>query len=422
MRKKRLWMVWLPGRALVGGLGLMVILAFMWFISAPPRLPVLAPLADAVSGKRIVIDPGHGGPDGGARSGEGLKEKEIVLDIGLRLKRMFSKVGVYVIMTREEDRDLAPQGFIGRLTQRKRRDLAARARMANSSRADLYLSIHANSFPGSEWAGAQTFYGFEQAESRALARCIQAELVSGLGPNTRKAKGADYRVLKDTKMPAALVEVGFLSNPREARLLGESSYREKIANCIYLGTLAFLMQRYRPESTSPASGNPEADHETRIPRHKPAAVRAAPGEIVLYFAGTGNDDFLSPEIRVVGESGKNRPVADLAKTAIIELFRGPGAESVLRSTWPAGTSLRSVAYSNGRLYVDLDDGFVEAFWGGGLYEELAIYSLVNTVTGIAGIHSVQITIAGRSDASIGGHLALDRPFTRNDQLIGEWKE
>ncbi|NLJ81468.1 MAG: N-acetylmuramoyl-L-alanine amidase CwlD, partial [Firmicutes bacterium] len=98
-------------------------------------------------------------------------------------------------------------------------------------------------FPSPIWSGAQTFYFEGQEEGENLARALQTELVKNLGPNHRLARPGNYRVLRDTTMPAALVEVGFLSNPREARLLAEESYQRKVAAAIFAGILRYYDQQ-----------------------------------------------------------------------------------------------------------------------------------------------------------------------------------
>jgi N-acetylmuramoyl-L-alanine amidase len=200
-------------------------------------LAVTGSLTDRISGRLIVIDPGHGGHDPGAVAADGSLEKDIVLNIAKHLERYLNQAAVHTILTREGDLvKLAP----GRsLLSSKRQDLIQRVEMANKAKADLFISIHCNSFPQSIWAGAQTFYYPGQAESKRLAVAIQSELVRRLGPNRRQANAGDYRVLKDTHMPAVVVEVGFLSNPREARLLADPSYQKKVAEAIYWGILRY---------------------------------------------------------------------------------------------------------------------------------------------------------------------------------------
>lgn len=216
---------------------------FGWWLYREPAIWVNLPFTATISGKKIVIDAGHGGIDPGTRSTTGLSEKEINLDIALKLKRHLSMVGVYCVMIRETDRDFSDNG--GDLVTKKRRDLSYRTRIANQSGADLYLSIHANSFPQSIYRGAQTFYKKSDPRSKLLAQAIQYQLVKRLGPNRRRAKAGDYRVLNDTEMPSVVIEVGFLSNPEEAELLKDEGYRDRIAKAIFHGVVDYFNNRQR---------------------------------------------------------------------------------------------------------------------------------------------------------------------------------
>lgn len=202
-------------------------------------IPVSGRLAHVAAGLTIVIDPVHGGIDPGAVSRSGLLEKDIVLSISRELEVLLNKTAVHTVMTRRGDYDLA-DNTQRNLLERKRQDLQRRVEMAEDANADLYISIHANYFPASIWSGAQTFYYEGQAESQRLAEAIQTELVRALGPNKRLARPGNYRVLRDTSMPAALVEVGFLSNPQEAELLGDPRYQARVAEAIYRGILRYL--------------------------------------------------------------------------------------------------------------------------------------------------------------------------------------
>lgn len=219
------------------------LIAGLWLLKQPAVWTNL-PLSSMVSGKKVVIDAGHGGDDPGAKSAAGLREKEINLDVALQLKKYLSRVGVYCVMTRETDRDFfnVPDGS----SFKKRRDLLYRARIANESGADLFISIHGNSFPESIYHGAQVFYDRDDPRSRRLAQAIQNHLVKELGPNHRRPKPGNFRVLTETKMPGVTIEVGFLSNPEEARLLGEPHYRDRIAEAISHGVIAYFSNQIPP--------------------------------------------------------------------------------------------------------------------------------------------------------------------------------
>lgn len=414
--RKRVFMIWIPRDFLLGALLLAGLAAAAWFVAAPPGYPALAPAGEAVAGKKIVIDPGHGGMDPGAKTSEGLAEKKIVLDIGIRLKRLLSRASMYVTMTRESDVDLSNQpGTEGAgYTTRKRADLSARVRMANEKKADLFLSIHANSFPGSVWSGAQTFYDQSNVEGRNLAICVQTELVRQLGPNHRKAKSGNFRVLTDTRMPAALVEVGFLSNPREANLLADPVYRQRVAESLYQGIVNYLVMKHQGKIL-PA--DPTDRRTSAEPYAAQVTVRPGKDEAVLYFVSAGNEDCLVPELRFIPGLSKMGSTAALCEAVATELFRGPGAESVLATALPGRARVMSVSFSEGCAVVDISRELVDDFRGGGRSEELALYALVNTLTELTGVNSVRITVEGRGDISLAGHFLLDQPLRRREDLF-----
>ena len=145
-------------------------------------------------------------------------------------------------MVRHSDYDLAASSEM-QLLNRKRQDLERRVRIAEEAQADLYLSLHANYFPSPVLSGAQTFYFVIQEARAALALAIQWELVRRLGPYSRTAMAVNYLVLMDTSMPAALVDVGFLSNPREAELLAEPVYQKKVAEAIFGGLYRYFQDQ-----------------------------------------------------------------------------------------------------------------------------------------------------------------------------------
>lgn len=182
----------------------------------------------------IVLDPGHGGIDTGAGGRQGVMEKDITLPICQYLKGYFQLSGARVLLTRKDDRELSED-----LVE----DLKARIRPAQEAGATVFLSIHGNSFPSAYEYGAQTFYYPNHPESYRLARCIQDELLkitTPLGENYRDVEEGDFYVLRNAPCPAALVEVGFLSNPKEEALLADPEYQRQLAWHIFAGTVAFL--------------------------------------------------------------------------------------------------------------------------------------------------------------------------------------
>lgn len=198
-----------------------------------------------LSGQIVVLDAGHGGQDGGAVSQSGLIEKEITLSIALYLRDFLEQAGAMVIMTREDDRELASEDA-HRQGRRKKEDLMNRVKLINTDYADLFVSIHLNSVNSTRWRGAQTFYNPLWTESERLARFIQDELIRNLeNTNRLPKKNQDILILRASQIPGVLVEAGFLSNPEEARLLSQAEYQKKVAAAIYTGILRY----YSDENT-----------------------------------------------------------------------------------------------------------------------------------------------------------------------------
>ncbi|MCE5172569.1 N-acetylmuramoyl-L-alanine amidase CwlD [Paenibacillus profundus] len=194
-----------------------------------------------LSGKVIAIDAGHGGPDGGAVSRQGVIEKDINLSIALYLRDYLQQAGAVVFMTREGDYDLA-NGDTKGYARRKAEDLKQRVSFVEEKKADLLISLHMNSIPSQRWNGAQTFYTARNPESERLAKWIQSEIRRNLENTERVAKPVDRRLylMDKVSMPTALVEVGFLSNPEESRKLADEQYQRKVAASVYKGILRFI--------------------------------------------------------------------------------------------------------------------------------------------------------------------------------------
>jgi len=194
-----------------------------------------------VNKKIIVIDAGHGSPDGGAMAEDGTLEKDINLDVATRLYKLLEKTGAYVIMTRLDD-NAVTDDLNKKIREIKRQDLKNRRNIRDNSEADLFVSIHMNKFEQSEYYGAQVFYSDTPPESKVLAENIQSELINLADPsNTRNAKKAEgIFILKNSKIPSVLVECGFLSNPSEREKLKTDEYRETLAWAIYCGIVKYL--------------------------------------------------------------------------------------------------------------------------------------------------------------------------------------
>lgn len=190
----------------------------------------------------VVIDPGHGGIDGGAVSSNGVKESDINLEISFKLKKIFEENGWKVIMTRQKDIGLYANS--GSIRSKKIQDLINRKKIIDKANPDYVFIVHLNSFPQSSCYGAQTFYPSHSKESKLVATHVQKALVEGINNgNHRKEKPKnDILLLKNVKVPTVLVECGFLSNSNEAQMLQNDEYQNKLVQCIYKGLLDYCVE------------------------------------------------------------------------------------------------------------------------------------------------------------------------------------
>ncbi|GEK59828.1 N-acetylmuramoyl-L-alanine amidase [Marinococcus halophilus] len=173
----------------------------------------------SVEGKTVALDAGHGGEDPGALD-NGLHEKELVYDVAYRTKQRLEQAGAEVVMTRERDEYLP---------------LEDRAEIANRKDADIFVSVHANAAATPYAEGTETYHYPTSEEGQRLAFNLQEHMVDEFGSEDRGVKTANFSVLRNTEMPAALVELGFVTNKQEAERMKDSAFRNEAANALYLG-------------------------------------------------------------------------------------------------------------------------------------------------------------------------------------------
>ncbi len=190
--------------------------------------------------KTIIIDAGHGEPDGGASGPSGITENEINLQISEKISAKLKEKCYNVIMTRETVSGIYTEG--DSIRTKKLSDMHNREKIINSSGADLLISIHLNHFTDPSVSGAQVFYSGNMEKSKALGDAIRSELIKINEKNDRILKKADKSVylMNKAEIPACLVECGFLSNPTDEANLQKEEYREKIAEAIAIGIENYL--------------------------------------------------------------------------------------------------------------------------------------------------------------------------------------
>lgn len=188
----------------------------------PPELAAGVENASFVG--TVVIDPGHGGVQPGCVYG-GIMEKEITLPVSLLVRDKLLDAGVEVIMTRETDEHV---------------ELQARADLANDNDADCFVSIHCNAFvKDASVNGLESYYFFGSEQGKLFSDMVIANAEEA-GITTRYSREQNYLVIRETKMPAVLIELGYMTNPTELRNLSSEAYQERLADTIADSVLAFL--------------------------------------------------------------------------------------------------------------------------------------------------------------------------------------
>lgn len=193
--------------------------------------------APGIGGKRIVLDPGHGGSDTGAIGPTGVTEKSIALRIAKRLKALLEAEGAEVILTRTEDTEVSPKKAKATDVE----ELQARCDIANQNSADIFLSIHLDAFSGPEAHGTTGYYyEMGSADSTRLADCVKRGVLRRLGTLDRGTKPCAFYVCRHTDMPAMLLETAFVSNPREEQMMNSEEGVENAAQGIAAGIAEYF--------------------------------------------------------------------------------------------------------------------------------------------------------------------------------------
>lgn len=208
---------------------LFLICLFCYGIANALSLPLL--------GKIIYIDPGHGGKDPGAISGN-VYESTINLEISFKLQELLEKNGAIVYMTRYGDYDLSANNT----SLRKRSDLSRRVNLINESNADMYISIHLNADVSETWNGSQIFYSDVNGENKIIGNILQKQLQTDLNSNRKLKKLTNQYMYKRIKVKGVLAEVGFITNSRERYLLKQHEYQYKIANSLCEGIIVYFTE------------------------------------------------------------------------------------------------------------------------------------------------------------------------------------
>lgn len=220
---------------------LSLIVAACYVAIIPQKANSIETVSLPVSNKTIVLDAGHGIPDEGAESANGVSEASINLKITKKVQLLLEQSGCKVILTRSDENGIYNLNS-KTLREMKVSDIKNRVKIGNSSSADAFISIHLNKIPQSQYYGWQTFFKTNDEKSEELAKSLQEELNSSIQKeNKREAlKISGKYIIDHVEIPIAIVECGFLSNPEEEKLLQDDNYQSKLAWGIYNGIMDYF--------------------------------------------------------------------------------------------------------------------------------------------------------------------------------------
>lgn len=220
----------------------LIILSAMLYLTFMANFSAVEASSMPITQKTVIVDAGHGGDDGGAIGIDGTVEKDINLDIALKLEKILKFYGFNVIMTRTQDVMTCDDG-LDSLRKRKISDIHNRFELMRKNPDAFFISVHQNKFEDSSQHGTQVFYSGNDERSKELAEAIQTSVTLTLQrKNGRvvKKSGSGIYLLYHAKIPAVLVECGFISNSDEVKKLKDESYRMKLAILIADGLLKYL--------------------------------------------------------------------------------------------------------------------------------------------------------------------------------------
>lgn len=194
-----------------------------------------------VSNHTIILDAGHGFPDGGATGNDGSIESELNLNIVLKLQNLLESSNCTVILTRSDENGIYETDS-QTIRQKKISDMKNRVQIANKSNAEIFVSIHMNYLTQNNYSGFQTFYKNDDEKSKILAKNIQSHTNSSITQKkSREIKSiSDIYLTKNVNIPLVIIECGFLSNEEENKKLQTEAYQDTIAWCIYIGIMNYF--------------------------------------------------------------------------------------------------------------------------------------------------------------------------------------
>ena len=218
-----------------------LVIISVFFYSHRKPVEIIPVMAVPVTNKVIILDAGHGTPDEGAESTNGVTEAKLNLEITLKLQKILESSGATVILTRSDDNSIYEIDS-HTIREKKVSDVRNRVKIGNNSSADIFVSIHLNKLAESKYSGWQTFYKNGDESSKNLANCIQNSLNTTMSKENNRTPHtlSSVYIMKHVEIPITIVECGFLSNPEEEKLLQTDDYQNQLAWGIYNGIMDYF--------------------------------------------------------------------------------------------------------------------------------------------------------------------------------------
>ncbi|MCL6611622.1 MAG: divergent polysaccharide deacetylase family protein [Peptococcaceae bacterium] len=332
--------------------------------------------------KTIALDPGHGGNDHGYCDKNNVCEKDITMDIAEKLAASLKKSGAQVYITREKKHFR----WFPWSVRESELSLDDRIKMAESKKADIFVSIHCNASPKPHRAGAKVFYQDRSPASMLLGDQIQRELVKIPDNGKHTDKPGSYYLLNKLPIPAVVIETCYLTHRTDKEKIVNSKYREKVAKAIFSGiTKYFSIQGTGDESIAGSSDNGiSLGHDGR--EKKQAHASSPPG----VSAGHGGH------------------TTRLSGNAVLSLLKTTGA-------MPGDLKIEDIKLSGDQAIVDIKTPR-PGYSLGGEEEYHAVYTVVNSALKISGINNILLRLNGKPADTLAGHIDISSPIAPGNPI------
>lgn len=336
----------------------------------------------------VTVDAGHGGIDTGTHYNS-IYEKDINLAISEFLVKELEKANIETIMTRKDD---------SLYNNSRADDLRYRPKFANENQSDLFISIHVNHFPITSAKGIQVFYKQNSNKSKKLAQEIDKKFSELEILSKREIKIGDYYVLNKVESPAVLIECGFLSNEFDRKVLADKKNQKIIAKKITEGVKYYLQENLGQNSKeSNENKNNNEKNTLNENNYNIYSIKSENQNIILK-----KSNFLYP----IG-SFLNEELYQLSENEFTAIFALKQLSSQ-SEIFPFYLNLNknNVREENNKLYINLESTLIKNFNGGANFEKTLIESIYNTLYSTTTVKDIIITIDGKKNSTIGGHIIL----------------